>query len=127
MCLVTAERAPEANLAALADRTWVLPPDDAACGQAVRLACRAAGFEPRVRWTSDDMLVLARVVAAGHGLSVLPRSAVPGEVRGLAVEPLAAPTLRRRVRAVTRPASASRPVICSVLDAVAESADELSR
>ena len=26
---------------------WVMPPDDAACGLAVRSACRAAGFEPR--------------------------------------------------------------------------------
>src|SRR3954471_21249364 len=56
------------KLADLADVDWVMPPDEAACGFAVRSACRAAGFEPRVRWVSDDMLVLARAVAAGHGL-----------------------------------------------------------
>ena len=59
------------------DADWVMPPEDAACGRAVRSACRAAGFEPRVRWTSDDMLVLVRAVADGHGVAVLPRLAVP--------------------------------------------------
>ena len=53
-----------------------MPPDDAACGLAVRSACRAAGFEADVRWTSDDMLVLVRAVAAGHGIAVLPRLSV---------------------------------------------------
>ena len=58
---------------------WVMPPDDAACGLAVRSACRAAGFEPAVRWTSDDMLLLVRAVAAGHGVAVLPRLPVAAD------------------------------------------------
>ncbi len=65
LVLVTPEGwhgAAEPALAALAGERWVMPPDDAACGQAVRSACRAAGFEPDVRWTTDDMLVLARAV-----------------------------------------------------------------
>lgn len=108
-------------LAELAGRPWVMPPEDAACGQAVRLACRASGFEPRVRWISDDMLVLARAVAAGHGVAVLPRSAVPAEVGRLAVTALDRPALRRRLRAVTRPAAAGRPIIARVLSALVRS------
>jgi molybdate transport repressor ModE-like protein len=109
------------DLADLAGELWVMPPEDAACGQAVRLACRASGFEPRVRWTSDDMLVLARAVAAGHGVAVLPRTAVPAEVEGLALAALDRPALRRRLRVVTRPATAGRPIIARVLSALARS------
>jgi molybdate transport repressor ModE-like protein len=121
LCAVTADAPAPADLVECADRAWVMPPDDAACGRAVRLACRASGFEPRVRWTSDDVLVLARAVAAGHGVAVLPRSAVPGEVGGLAISTLRRPALRRRLRAVTRPAAAGRPVIARVLFALEQS------
>src|SRR5206468_7057282 len=41
------------DLTELADASWVMPPEDAACGRAVRAACRTAGFEPRVRWETD--------------------------------------------------------------------------
>jgi DNA-binding transcriptional LysR family regulator len=109
------------DLAGFAERPWVMPPEDAACGQAVRLACRASGFEPRVRWVSDDMLVLARAVAAGHGVAVLPRSAVPPEIGGLALTPLDRPALRRRLRVVTRPATAGRPIVARVLSALVRS------
>lgn len=106
-----------AALATLADADWVMPPDSAACGQAVRSACRAAGFEPRVRWETDDMLLLVRAVAAGHGVSVLPRLAVADEVADVDVRALRAPVLRRRISAVTRSSAAARPVVRAVLNA----------
>ena len=81
----------------LADADWVMPPDDAACGLAVRAACRAAGFEPRVRWESDDMLVLVRAVAAGHGVAVLPRRSVADDAAEVDVRPLREPRVRRRL------------------------------
>jgi molybdate transport repressor ModE-like protein len=106
----------------LADADWVMPPDDAACGLAVRTACRAAGFEPRVRWTSDDMLVLARAVAAGHGVAVLPLLSVADEVAGVEVRPLREPRLERRLTAVVRSSVAARPTVRAVLDALARAA-----
>jgi molybdate transport repressor ModE-like protein len=108
-------------LADLADADWVLPPEDAACGQAVRAACRMAGFEARVRWATDDMLLLARAVADGHGVAVLPRRSVP-EVAALDVAPLRAPRLERRLLAVARPSVAARPVVAAVLDSLAAAA-----
>jgi molybdate transport repressor ModE-like protein len=110
------------SLRHLADVEWVMPPDDAACGLAVRTACRSAGFEPRVRWTSDDMLVLARAVAAGHGVAVLPLLSVADEVRGLDVRPLREPSLERRLTAVARGSVLSRPTVAAVLDALAAAA-----
>lgn len=109
-------------LAELADAEWVMPPDDAACGLAVRSACRAAGFEPRVRWTSDDMLVLARAVAAGHGIAVLPRLSVALDAAAVEVRALREPALERRLTAVARSSALGRPSVAAVVDALASAA-----
>jgi DNA-binding transcriptional LysR family regulator len=108
-------------LASLADVDWVLPPEDAACGRAVRAACRIAGFEPRARWQTDDMLLLSRAVADGHGVSVLPARAV-ADGAGVHVAPLRDPVLERRLLAVARASVAERPVVATVLNALAVAA-----
>lgn len=105
-------------LADLAEADWVMPPEDAACGRAVRAACRTAGFEPRVRWESDDMLVLVRAVAAGHGVAVLPRRSVSTDAARVSVGELAGPPLRRRLLAVARASVAARPVVAETLAAL---------
>jgi len=105
------------TLTSLADADWVLPPDAAACGHAVRSACRAEGFEPRVRWETDDMLLLVRAVSAGHGVSVLPRLVVFDEVAEVDVRPLRSPALHRRISAVTRSRTSVRPVVQALLNA----------
>jgi DNA-binding transcriptional LysR family regulator len=109
-------------LAELATRDWVMPPDDAACGLAVRSACRAEGFEPRVRWETDDMLLLVRAVEAGHGVAVLPRRSVPDSVADVDVRPLRHPQLERRLVAVARSSALGRPVVTAVLDAIGAAA-----
>jgi DNA-binding transcriptional LysR family regulator len=109
-------------LADLASRDWVMPPDDAACGLAVRSACRAEGFEPRVRWETDDMLLLVRAVEAGHGVAVLPRLSVADAVAAVDVRRLRAPVLERRLIAVARASAMGRPVVGTVLAALIEAA-----
>jgi molybdate transport repressor ModE-like protein len=106
------------QLADLANRDWVMPPEEAACGAAVRAACRRAGFEPRVRWETDDLLLLERAVAAGHGIAVLPPLAVTGSA-GIEAHPLAEPGIRRTLQALSRPGAAQRPAVCAVIDALA--------
>jgi DNA-binding transcriptional LysR family regulator len=108
------------TLAGLADRDWVMPPLAAACGQAVRFACRAEGFEPRVRWETDDMLLLVRAVAAGHGIAVLPRLAVADNVVEVELRALHEPLMRRRLIALTRTSSQARPVVRAVLAELAK-------
>jgi molybdate transport repressor ModE-like protein len=109
---------PVPALTDLADAAWVMPPDDAACGQAVRSACRSAGFEPDVRWETDDMLLLVRAVAAGHGVAVLPRLSVPADAAAVTVSPLRVPRLERRLLAAARSSTLARPVVATVLDEV---------
>lgn len=110
------------RLAALAGQHWVMPPLDAACGQAVRFACRAEGFEPTVRWETDDMLLLVRAVAAGHGITVLPRLAVADQVADVVLQPLAEPAMNRRLLALTRTSSQDRPIIRAVLTELGKAA-----
>jgi molybdate transport repressor ModE-like protein len=110
------------RLSALSDVNWVMPPLDAACGQAVRFACRAEGFEPRVRWETDDMLLLVRAVAAGHGIAVLPRLAVADNVAEIEIRPLAEPNMGRRLLALTRTSSQDRPIIRAALDELVKAA-----
>lgn len=110
------------SLRALAEQSWVMPPLAAACGQAVRLACRAEGFEPLVRWETDDMLLLVRAVAAGHGVAVLPRLAVADGVAEVVVRPLALPSMNRRLLALTRTSSQERPVVRAVLTELVKAA-----
>ncbi|MDT4937445.1 MAG: hypothetical protein QOG80_1116 [Pseudonocardiales bacterium] len=109
-------------LADLADDDWVMPPDDAACGQAVRAACRAAGFEPRVRWETDDMLLLVRAVAAGYGVAVLPRRSVAVDAAAVRTSALREPTLNRRLIAVARSSAMARPVVAAVVDSLVRAA-----
>jgi len=106
-------------LAELADADWVMPPEEAACGLAVRTACRAEGFEPRVRWETDDMLLLARAVADGHGVAVLPLRSVAAAVEGIHVRPLREPPLNRRLYAVARASALARPVVATVIESFA--------
>jgi DNA-binding transcriptional LysR family regulator len=77
-----------------------------------------------VRWETDDMLLLVRAVAAGHGVSVLPRLAVAGEVADVDIRPLRAPALRRRISAVTRSSASARPVVRAVLNAFDAARDD---
>jgi DNA-binding transcriptional LysR family regulator len=100
----------------------VMPPDDAACGLAVRSACRAEGFEPRVSWETDDMLLLVRAVEAGHGVAVLPRLSVADAVADVEIRQLRQPKLERRLIAVARSSALGRPVVSTVLDAISSSA-----
>jgi len=110
------------TLSELSEADWVMPPLDAACGQAVRFACRAEGFEPKVRWETDDMLLLVRAVAAGHGIAVLPRLAVADNVAEIEIRPLVEPSMSRRLLALTRSSSQDRPVIRATLDELAKAA-----
>jgi DNA-binding transcriptional LysR family regulator len=70
--LAVAAADPARSLDDLRDRPWVMEP----AGTAARLwavqQCRAAGFEPDVRYELADLSAHARLVAAGQAVAVLP-------------------------------------------------------
>lgn len=110
--------APGTALTDLADEPWVMPPAEAACGQAVRYACRQAGFEPQVRWETDDLQLLARAVAAGQGVALLPQLAIDLDRPGLHTAEPAGARLGRDIRAVVRSGERERPLLRAVTDAL---------
>ncbi|MFS0886267.1 LysR family transcriptional regulator [Aeromicrobium sp. 179-A 4D2 NHS] len=106
------------TLADLAESPWVMPPAEAACGQAVRYACRQAGFEPQVRWETDDLQLLSVAVAAGQGVALLPRLAIEVARPGLHTAEPAGASLSREIRAVVRAGERDRPLLRAVTDAL---------
>jgi DNA-binding transcriptional LysR family regulator len=69
-----------ARLADLADVPWILDPAGTAPGQWARNTCRAAGFEPDVRYSGSDLLLQVHLAETGHAASVVPGlllSAIP--------------------------------------------------
>jgi len=61
-----------ATLAELAGAPFIFDPASVAPGQWARNMCRAAGFEPDVRFESGDLLLQVRLVETGHAVAFLP-------------------------------------------------------
>jgi DNA-binding transcriptional LysR family regulator len=58
------------TLAGLRDATWIAGCDR--CSSHLLALCAREGFEPRVAYRSDDMVVIQSLVAAGLGATLLP-------------------------------------------------------
>lgn len=90
--------APEISLSDLAEQPWVDHDIyDSPIGRIVLSACSTAGYTPRYAARLDDHRAALRLVAAGIGVTVLPRLAVPELSPGLVARPLVRPRVTRRV------------------------------
>lgn len=58
---------------------WAMEPVGTSSRRWAVARCRAAGFEPQVAFESADVLLHARLVAAGLAVAFLPRLAVPSD------------------------------------------------
>ena len=85
------------RLADLADARWIEAPDVAPLAEIRRLA-GVEGFRPAFRYDGSDTLSLIRLATAGHGLVLLPETALP--VTGLTTIPVTAPRLVHRLELV---------------------------
>lgn len=56
----------------LRDRAWVMEPEGTAARQWAVQQCRAAGFEPDIRYEAADLTAHVRLVAAGLAVGMLP-------------------------------------------------------
>jgi DNA-binding transcriptional LysR family regulator len=111
-------------LADLATSTWAAEPPDSSCGQAVRDACRSAGFEPDVRFNSTEFAVVLAAVAEG-AVSLLPRLAfvdAPKSVEALQVADL---QTRRHIFVAYRPGTESRPSVAALIERLTDGANRL--
>jgi DNA-binding transcriptional LysR family regulator len=108
-----------AELAALRDETWIAGCER--CRSHLMAVCAAEGFEPRIGYTSDDMVVLQSLVAAGLGVTTIPGLALRvHRAKGIVATEL--PGSRRHVYAATYGEPPDPPATAALLTALAEAA-----
>ncbi|MDX6353962.1 MAG: hypothetical protein QOF98_865 [Streptomyces sp.] len=96
------------DLARLATSPWLVPGPETSCHEMIQRACGAAGFVPAVRARSSDFSVLTALVAAGAGVALVPRLALPETSAPLALHPPAEP-VTRTVSTAVRAGTTRRP------------------
>ncbi|MFI6843311.1 LysR family transcriptional regulator [Kitasatospora sp. NBC_00085] len=86
-------------LADLSAARWLDAPGIAPTAARLRAATAVDGFRPAVRYLGTDVRGLLALVAAGHGLAVLPGAALDGAA-GVAAVPVREPRLVHRTELV---------------------------
>jgi DNA-binding transcriptional LysR family regulator len=81
--LITSTTWTERSLRALRSRPFVMEPVGTTAREWATAACRQAGFEPDVRYTSTDLQIHLRLVEAGLAAALLPDLAGAADRRGL--------------------------------------------
>src|SRR4051794_31109509 len=105
-----------------ADSPWIAGCER--CRRELVSACEAAGFTPRIMYTSDDPLVEQAMVAAGLGVTTLPGlSVAQHQVPG--VETTELHDFRRRIHVVTYGEPPDLPATKAFVEAVIEAAEGL--
>jgi molybdate transport repressor ModE-like protein len=103
-------------LSELSEETWVIGTCAGSCSDNVKLACRRAGFEPRVGFESDDYEVHQALIAAGMGVSLVPELLLSQRHPGLKVVAIEPDPPVRRVWALTRLGPARSPAADAMLE-----------
>ena len=112
------------KLADASDWPWVAASlETCDCGRAVRDICRSAGFDPDVRFETEDYGVTLELVAAIGAVSVLSALTVTKVPKGVRTIPL--PGFKRKVVAVTRPAGDHHLAVSAFIKHLQAAAKEL--
>jgi DNA-binding transcriptional LysR family regulator len=86
------------RLSDLADARWIEAPDVTSPLQEIRRLAGVEGFRPAFRYDGSDAASLIQLASAGHGLILLPETALPSPpITGV---PLASPRVVHRVELV---------------------------
>jgi DNA-binding transcriptional LysR family regulator len=88
------------------------------CRQNLVDACRSAGFSPPFRVEAHDYPTALAFVAAGIGVTVLPRLGAVNLPEGLVAVPVTAPVVRRSIHAVVQTSVEATPPAQCVLEAL---------
>jgi DNA-binding transcriptional LysR family regulator len=104
------------RLSDLAEEIWIQSDVCASCGQLNMAACRAAGFEPRVEFQSDDYNVIQGLVAAGVGVALIAELALTNLRDDIAIRSLGPDTPVRRVCAATLAGGYRSPAVEAMLE-----------
>jgi DNA-binding transcriptional LysR family regulator len=109
------------GLASLREATWIAGCER--CRGHLLALCDAAGFEPRIGYESDDMVLIQSLVAAGLCVATLPGLALRAHhADGVIASKL--PGLPRHVYAATYGEPPNPPAVAALLAALANAASE---
>jgi DNA-binding transcriptional LysR family regulator len=112
------------ELASLRDATWIAGCER--CRGHLLALCDDAGFEPRIAYESDDVLLIQSLVATGLCVATLPGLALRAHrADGVVASKLSG--LPRRVYAATYGELPHPPPVAALLAALAEAAGETSQ
>ena len=111
------------SIAELSDEAWLCGNGAATCRQNVILACRGAGFDPRIAFESDDYQVLQGLIASGLGVTLLPDLALTALHPGVAVVPVKPRPPIRYVWAATRAEGSRSPAADAMVEILREVGD----
>ncbi|RZQ65388.1 LysR family transcriptional regulator [Amycolatopsis suaedae] len=120
-------RSRSVGLAELAGERWIgvdvgFPVDDVLRSAAVR-----SGVRPEVVQRINDFRIIEALVAAGHGVALLPRYATDTRRgRKLSLRPLAGIRAARLVEVVLRKGARQRPAVAAVLGALQDEVAEIT-
>jgi DNA-binding transcriptional LysR family regulator len=110
------------GLADLADEPWIGSGSTAGCRKITEAVCREAGFAPKVAFESDETLACQALVAAGVGVTIMPRLALTAIHPGIVARRLADAPVRRILAARLEDGyrSAASEAMVQILQDVAE-------
>lgn len=109
----------------LADERWITVKEGFPVGEVLRAVLSTEAAAPRVVSRINDFHVVLELVAADHGIALLPRYTC-GRHPGVRLLPLRGVRAARRIDALVRADTAERPVVRRVLDELSALAAELA-
>jgi DNA-binding transcriptional LysR family regulator len=115
----------ELHLDELGDAVWIQGVRQGSTMDVLPRACRAAGFEPRIAFRTDDQVTVQGLVAAGVGIALVPSIALPTARADLVVRPLRTPSLSRQVYAATPSGPYRMPAAHALVEHLAAVAAEI--
>jgi DNA-binding transcriptional LysR family regulator len=107
------------TLATMRDATWIAGCDR--CRNHLLSMCADQGFEPRIGYSSDDMVVMQSLVAAGLGVTTSPGLALRAHrIKGIVASEI--PGSHQHIYAATYGEPPDPPATTALLEALAEAA-----
>lgn len=109
------------------DETWIGSPEGFPFDRIVRQVEAINGSPARVSQRFTDNGIMESIVAAGHGIAILPRYTTRDHENGLVTRPLSGIRSQRLITALLRPDRAERPSVRVVVDALRAEASRVQR
>lgn len=100
----------------LVDEVWIGVPDGFPYDRILRQIEVANGSPARIGQRFLDNGIVEAIVAAGHGIAILPRYTTNDNVNGLITRPISGLRASRQISALLRPDRAERPSVRRVIE-----------